>query len=273
MSEFLVFMSAPFAACLVLVGIHAYLGIHVLAREVIFVDLSLAQIAALGSTLAFLAGYAIDSQTAYAFSLGATFLGAGVFAITRLRSSRVSQEAIIGIVYAVSAAAGVLAIDRAPHGAEHIKQMLVGSILWVTWPLILKTAGIYAPAGLLHWLLRDRFLTISFDEARAARSGWWVRGWDFLFYASFGFVITSSVQIAGVLLVFSFLIVPAVCATLFADRIGPRLAIGWVVGFVVSAMGCAVSYLADLPTGATVVCMFGAVLVLLALARRLSHSA
>ena len=273
MTEFLTFMTAPFAACLVLVGIHAYLGIHVLARGVIFVDLSLAQIAALGTTLAFLAGYAVDSRMAYAFSLGATFLGAAVFAVTRLRSRRVSQEAIIGIVYAVSAAAGVLAIDRAPHGAEHIKQMLVGSILWVTWPQVLQTAGIYILVGLLHWYLRKRFLTISFDVGQVARLGWWVRGWDFLFYASFGFVITSSVQIAGVLLVFSFLIVPAVCATLFADRVGPRLAIGWIVGFVVSALGCAVSYLADLPTGATVVCMFGSVLVLLALVRRLVPAA
>jgi zinc/manganese transport system permease protein len=268
MPELLIFMAAPFAACLILVGIHAYLGIHVLAREVIFVDLSLAQIAALGSTLAFLAGFAIDSGTAYLFSLGATFLGAGVFAVTRFRSGRVSQEAIIGIVYAVSAAAGVLAIDRAPHGAEHIKQMLVGSILWVTWPEVVTTGLIYATVGAFHWVFRGRFLTISFDASEAARQGWSIRAWDFLFYASFGFVITSSVKIAGVLLVFSFLIVPAVCATLFAGRIGSRLAIGWTVGFFVSALGCTVSYLADLPTGATVVCMFGAVLVLLALARR-----
>lgn len=268
MSEFLLFMSAPFTACLVLVGIHAYLGIHVLARQVIFVDLSLAQIAALGGTLAFLAGHAVDSRAAYLFSLGATFVGAGIFAVTRLRSRRVSQEAIIGIVYAVSAAAGVLAVDRAPHGAEHIRQMLVGSILWVGWPQVLQTAGIYVLVGLLHWFLRDRFLTISFDEPKAERLGWRVRAWDFLFYASFGFVITSSVRIAGVLLVFSFLIVPAVCAALFADRVGPRLAFGWIVGFVVSALGCTVSYMADLPTGATVVCVFGAALIALALARR-----
>jgi zinc/manganese transport system permease protein len=273
MLEFLTFMSAPFAACLVLVGIHAYLGIHVLAREVIFVDLSLAQIAALGSTVAFLFGYATDSPSAYVFSLGATFVGAGVFAVTRLQSARISQEAIIGIVYAVSAAAGVLAIDRAPHGAEHIKQMLVGSILWVSWPEVIYTGFIYALVGAFHWACRRRFLLISLNAPEAARRGWSIRAWDFLFYASFGFVITSSVKIAGVLLVFSFLIVPAVCASLFSERTGPRLAIGWTVGFAVSALGCAASYLGDLPTGATVVCMFGAVLLLLALARRLVPSA
>ena len=265
MNEFLTFMAAPFAACLVLVGIHVYLGIHVLAREVIFVDLSLAQIAALGTTLAFLAGYDLESRTAYLFSLGAAFLGAAVFSLTRMRHGKISQEAIIGIVYAVSAAAGVLAMDRAPHGTEHLKHMLVGSILWASWPEVLTIAAIYAPIGLFHWFFRNRFLTLSFREGEAVRRGWSIRGWDFLFYASFGLVITCSVPIAGVLLVFSFLIVPAVCGTLLANRLGARLGIGWGIGFLVSALGCSLSYAADLPTGATVVCMFGLILILLAL--------
>ena len=259
MNEFLLFMSAPFAACLVLVGIHAYLGLHVLQREVIFVDLALAQMAALGSTLAFLVGYEMGSGSAYFFSLSATFLGAAVFSLTRIRQGRIPQEAIIGIVYAVSAAAGVLALDRAPHGAEHLKDLLVGSILWVGWPQVLKTGAIYAGVGLFHWIFRQRFLALSFGKAEDQNGS--VRLWDFLFYASFGFVITSSVQIAGVLLVFSFLIVPAVCAALLADGIGARLAIGWGVGFAVSAVGCSLSYLADLPTGATVVCTFGLALL------------
>jgi len=265
MSEFLLFMSAPFAACLVLVGIHAYLGLHVLQREVIFVDLALAQVAALGGTLAFLFGHELGGGTSYLSSLGATFLGAAIFSLTRVRQGRIPQEAIIGIVYAVSAAAGVLALDRAPHGAEHLKDLLVGSILWVNWEDVLKTGAIYAGVGLFHWIFRRRFLALSFGNAED--QGWSVRLWDFLFYASFGFVITSSVQIAGVLLVFSFLIVPAVCAALFADGIGRRLAIGWGVGFAVSALGCSLSYLADLPTGATVVCTFGLVLLLLGIFR------
>jgi len=268
MTDFFAIMAAPFVACLIIVGIHAYLGLHVLAREVIFVDLSLAQIAALGGTLAFLFGYEPDGLMTYGASLCATFLGAGVFALTRTRHSQVPQEAIIGIVYAVSAAAGILAIDRAPHGAEHIKQMLVGAILWVTWTDVAKVAGIYFLVGIFHWVFRHRFLNLSVDGERAVREGWSVRGWDFLFYASFGLVITQSVQIAGVLLVFSFLIVPAVCAVLFTQHIGKRLAIGWAVGFVVSVLGCSLSYFWDLPTGATIVCMFGAVLLLLALIRQ-----
>ena len=146
--------------------------------------------------------------------------------------------------------------------------MLVGSILWVTWADVGITAAIYAFAGLFHWIFRTRFLALSFN-ATNGHTNLSVRGWDFLFYASFGFVITSSVEIAGVLLVFTFLIVPAVCATLFTNHIGKRLAIGWILGFFVSALGCTVSYLMDLPTGATVVCMFGIVLVLLTLVKRL----
>ena len=184
-----------------------------------------------------------------------------------MRHGKVSQEAIIGIVYVVSAAAVVLAMDRAPHGAEHIKHMLVGSILWVSWTDVLRTAAIYAVIGLFHWVFRSRFLTISFDQKEAVRRGWSLRVWDFLFYASFGFVITISVPIAGVLLVFSFLIVPAVCATLLVDRVHARLGIAWGIGFVVSALGCSLSYAADLPTGATVVCVFGLVLLVLALLR------
>ena len=263
MHEFLLFMAAPFAACLALVGIHVYLGLHVLQRGVIFVDLALAQVAALGSILAFLAGYELESRPAYLCSLSATFLGAAIFSLTRMREERIPQEAIIGIVYAVSAAAGVLALDRAPHGSEHLKTVLVGAILWVGWADVLKTAGICAGAGLFHWVFRRRFLVLSWGKGGDAPRGLW----DFLFYASFGVVITSAVQIAGVLLVFSFLIVPAVCAALFSERIGVRLGIGWGVGFAVSAIGCSASYLADLPTGATVVCTFGLALVLAGLLR------
>ena len=261
MHDFLIFMAAPFAACLVMVGI------HVLARGVIFVDLALAQIAALGRTLAFLAGYELDSWEAYFLSLAAAFTGAAVFSLTRLRQRQIPQEAVIGIAYAVAAAAGVLIIDRAPHGAEHLKDLLVGSILWVGWPQVLEITGLYLVIGLFHWFFRERFLVISLDEGEAVRRGWSVRFWDFIFYASFGLVITRSVQVAGVLLVFSFLIVPAVCGTLLAQRLSWRLGVGWGVGFAASALGCSLSYAADLPTGAAVVCTFGAVLMVLGLGR------
>ncbi|MFN0149522.1 MAG: metal ABC transporter permease [bacterium] len=267
MIDALPFLAWPFAACLVLTGIHAYLGLHVVERQVIFVDLSLAQIAALGTTIAFLAGHDLHGQTAYFFSLGFTLLGALIFALSRGTSRRVPQEAVIGIVYAVCAAVSILIVDRSPEGTEHLKYILVGNLLAVSPQEVAKMAVLYGVVGWLHWIWRRPFLAISTnpagDEARRLR----VRLWDFLFYATFGLVVTSSVAIAGVLLVFSFLIVPAVTAMLLARGVGARLAIGWAMGLVVSVLGIFLSYALDMPTGASVIATFGVVLALVAVGR------
>ena len=251
------FLWVPFLACLVLTGIHVYLGLHVLARGIIFVDLALAQVAALGITVALLAGHSIQSTAAYWYALAFTLGGSLLFAISRTHRAPIPQEAIIGIVYAVSAAAAVLVVDRAPQGSEHIKQLLVGSILTVTPREIGTLALLYGIVGILHWAIRGPLLEISFDPAAALNKGRWIRWWDFVFYASFGFVVTSSVQIAGVLLVFSYLIVPAAVAALVARSVTARLAVGWGLGFVVSILGLVASAIWDLPTGATVVTTFG----------------
>jgi len=259
---------APFLMCLVLTGIHAYLGVHVLAREVVFVDIALAQIAALGATAAFLSGYELHTLASYLAGLSATLVGALLLALTRARGRRLSQEAVIGIVYAVSAAGAVLLADRAPHGAEHVRQMLVGSVLTVRWPEVAEVALLYGAVGLLHWFCRRPLLLISTDPDRAFAEGWRVRGWDFLFYASFGVVVTSSVRIAGVLLVFSYLIVPAFAGTLLGGSLASRLLSGWAFGAAVSVLGIVASAALDLPTGATIVCVFGATLVVFWAARR-----
>ena len=262
MRELIELMAAPFAACVVLVGIHAYLGLHVIQRKVIFVDLALAQIAALGATFGFLLGLSPHSQTAYVFSLAFAIVGAAIFAVTRMRHERIPQEAIIGITYAVALALAILVADRAPEGSEHIKETLTGALLWVRWPTIFKTAGIYALVGLLHVALRKPFFEISFHPDQAYAQGLKVRFWDFIFYVTFAFVITSSVAIAGVLLVFSFLVIPAVIASLFAKRISTRLVIGWSVGLVACAVGLVSSYRFDLPTGPSVVASLGVALLL-----------
>jgi zinc/manganese transport system permease protein len=261
----------PLVACLVMVAIHSYLGLHVIAREVIFVDLSLAQMAALGSTVAVLAGSPPDSPSAFTDALGFTTLGAAVFALTRsTEKGAVPQEAIIGIVYVMASAAAILVADRTPRGGEAIKDILVGSLLWVDWPSIVRLAAIYAVVGIFHWVLRRRFLTISFDPQTALGRGWRIRWWDFWFYLSFGIVITFSVPIAGVLLVFSFLVVPAAVAFQFTRRQGTLAIISWLAGALASAMGLWVSFHYDLPTGPVVVCMFGLVLLGAYLLRRLS---
>jgi len=267
--DLLALMWVPFLMCLVLTGIHAYLGLHVIAREVVFVDIALAQIASLGATAAFLWGYDLESWGSYVFGLSFTILGASVFALTRSRERRVSQEAVIGVVYAVSAAAAVLVADRTPHGAEHLRSMLVGSILAVRGGDVVKVAGLYALVGLFHWLCRRPFLLISTDPDRAYRDGWRVRSWDFLFYASFGVVVTSSVRIAGVLLVFSYLIVPTLAANLLGGSIPKRLAVAWCFGTLVSIVAMVTSAIFDLPTGATIVCAFGLILLVLAVSTRM----
>ena len=264
------FVAAPFAASLILAGIHTYLGIHVVERGVIFVDLSLAQIAAFGATIAVLmpmSGGDPHAPAVYWISLGFTFLGAAVFSVVRGEHAKIPQEAIIGIVYAVASAATILALSKATSQAEHLRDMLVGSILSVSWPEVGTLALLFSGVGLFHYIFRDRFLQISLHRAEAAAQGLSLRRWDFLFYASFGFVVTSAVSIAGVLLVFCYLIVPSVGAMLYADQIGPRLAIGWTMGAVVSALGVLLSLVLDLPTGATLVCTFGLVLIVMALAR------
>ena len=258
-----------FVASLILTGIHAYLGLHVVERGVIFVDLSLAQIAALGTTVAYLMGHDLHSTTAYLYSFGFTILGAAVFSFSRMhRKTRVPQEAVIGIVYAVSAAVSILVMSKATQETEHLKEMLVGNILSVTWPELFRTAVLYAGIGLFHYIYRDRFLLISMDPDEAERRGWNIRLWDFLFYVSFGFMVTQSVAIAGVLLVFCFLIVPSVTAMLLSERLGPRLAIGWTMSAAVSAAGVAASFFLDLPTGATIVATFGLTLLVVAALRR-----
>jgi len=263
LGDLLALLWAPFLMCLVLTGIHAYLGVHVLAREVVFVDIALAQIAALGATAAFLFGHELDTWESYGAGLLATLVGAFVLALTRSRERRVSQEAVIGVVYAASAAGAVLLSDRAPHGVEHIRAMLVGSILTVNGADVVKVGVLYGLVGVLHWCCRRPFFLISTDPGRAYGEGWRVRLWDLVFYASFGVVVTSSVRIAGVLLVFSYLIVPALAATILGGTIATRLLVGWGFGTGVSVVGIVASAGLDLPTGATIVCAFGLSLVAL----------
>ena len=263
------FLAPAIVAGLIIAGIHAYLGLHVVERGVIFVDLSLAQIASLGAAIAVWQGYDAHGPAIYWMSLGFTLIGALIFALIKDHEAQIPKEAFIGISYAVASAAVILTLSQATGEAEHLRDMLVGNILSVQWPEVWLTGGIYLVIGVFHYVFRKRFLEISLDPHAAVARGISVRFWDFLFYASFGFVVTRSVAIAGVLLVFCYLIVPSVGGMLYSARIGPRLAIGWVMGTVVSMLGMYFSVQFDLPTGATIVCTFGLVLALMAAVRPL----
>ena len=251
MSEIFLFFAAPFAMCLILVGIHCYLGLHVLKRGIIFIDLSLAQVACLGSTVALLLGVDHHSSGAYFVSLLFTFLASGLFAYGKKVEDKISQEVLIGVVYALASASVVLVVDSLAHGAEHIKELLIGRVLWVSWDEVIKTSVIYSVVGLIHYLVRDKMIALS--EGKEVKNAHW---WDFLFYGLFGVVITSSVNVAGLLPVFAFLIVPALISTFFYQSLKNRLVFGWVLGFFLCVLGMALSYWKDWPAGAILVVCF-----------------
>lgn len=253
-----------FCLCIVLVGLLSYLGLHVIKREIIFVDLALAQIAALGTLIGFVFGIPLHTAASYWFSVALTAIAAVVFTLCRFRESRVPQEAIIGLTYAIAAAIAILLIDKAPHGAEHVKEILTGSILWVKWRTIGVTAVAYAAVGLFHYVFRDKFLLISEAPHKAEAAGLNLRLWDFLFYLSFGVVITLSVNVAGVLLVFVFLVAPAVMALAITDRLLYQVLFGWGLGVFATGAGLFGSYVLNLPAGPGVVAAYAVALLVVA---------
>ena len=262
MSDAIIFLGPAFAACLVIASLHVYLGLHILAREIIFIDLSLAQLAALGATIGVFLGAEEGGQVSHALAFVFTAVGAALFATMRRARHQISQEAIIGIAYAVASAVMILVVSRSPHGAEHIQHALVGSLLATTWTDVLRTLALYVALGVIHVIFRTRFIQMSWrpDEADAQIPN--LVWWEFGFYLLFGIMITISVEIVGVLLAFSFLIVPAVITNLFSSSIARRLVLGWVVAVLASLLGLFASWTWDLPTGATIVTACGFLLLL-----------
>jgi zinc/manganese transport system permease protein len=267
--ELLLLMKWPLIASLILPWLLVYLGLHIVRRGVIFVDLALAQTAAFGTCVAMLAGYDVHDWQSFAFSLGFTFFGAVTLTFTRRRDQRVPQEALIGILYVVSAAAAILVLSKSASGHEELQRSLVGELLVVPPIEVMKTFGLYVVLGVVHFVFRKQFLAISADAVQAEAKGLNVRWWDFVFYVLFGLVVTSFVHIGGVLLVFSYLVVPAVSATYLVDSMGARFAVGWVIATLASVVSLFVTAQADLPIGAAIVCALGIVLVLVMVASAL----
>ena len=255
----------PIVACVLLPWLLVYLGLHVVQRGIIFIDIAMAQMASLGICLAVLLHLDLESWTTFSIALGFTLAGAAVFSVTGKRASQIPQEAVIGISYVVAAAAAVLLLSRAAEGDEEIKNMLVGNILLVTPREVWERFALFIAVGILHFVLRKNFLLVSYDRDGAWKQGLRVRWWDFLFYAAFGLVVTSFVRIAGVLLVFSYLIVPAVCGINLAGSLSRRLLIGWLIALIGGVGGLFFSFWWDLPSGAAIVCTFGALLILVSL--------
>jgi zinc/manganese transport system permease protein len=268
MSELFMVMKWPLVACLILPPLLVYFGLHIIRREVIFVDLALAQVATLGACVAILFHFDPHDWQSYAFSVAFTVVGAAIFTLTRMKEHhQVPQEALIGIVYVVAAAGGILLLNNSPHGNEELKQTLVGELLYLQTPAQVFTPfALYAIIGAVHCVFRKKFLAITFHPARAEAEGLSLRGWDFLFYALFGLVVTTFVHIGGVLLVFSYLIIPAACANFLARRLVPLLAIGCGISTVGSIAGIYCSGAFNWPVGATIVCVLGAILLIVGIA-------
>lgn len=243
------FLLAPLVMALLLVGIHCYLGLHVLARGVIFVDLALAQVAALGTILTYTFGIEHSDVESYIVSLTLTLVAALFLSLSNQYKQKISQEAVIGVLYAFASGAAILLLDKISHGSEHLKSAMVGQLLWVTWPDVGKVFLIYSAVAVIHYIFRRPLIKNSFGQAYSWK-------WDFLFYALFGVVITSSVHVAGVLLVFVFLIVPSIISSYFYSDLKMRLLFGWGLGAVLSTLGMALSYVFDVPAGALIVVVF-----------------
>ena len=258
-----VVMKWPLIACLVLPPLLGYLGIHVVRREVIFVDLALAQVATMGTCIALIFGYTFEDRITFWISLGVTFLAAALFSWVRGDEEHgVPQEAIIGITFVVAAAAVILLLSRVAGGREELEHLLTGDILNVTAGEVAQRAAIFAVLGGFYGTFHKRFALISAEPERAFAEGLRVRLWDFLFYAAFAVVVVSFVRVAGVLLTFAYLIVPAVCGVTLSRTWTGQLVIGWVVAVASSLIGLATSYWLDLPTGAAIVCATGLALLI-----------
>lgn len=258
----------PLLASLILPWLLIYLGLHIIERQVIFVDLALAQMAALGSCVGTLAGYDEHDFPNFLFSMAFTIVGAALLTLTRTRRRHVPQEALIGIVYVVTAAACILVLNFTAEGREALQRSLVGELLVVPPHEIFKTFGLYLIIGSVHYIFRKKFLTITFEPEKAAERRISQKWWDFLFYVLFGMVITSFVHIGGVLLVFSYLIIPGVCAGFLVSSLKARLILGWMLATLASAISISACAPMDLPVGPAIVCGLGITLILCAIAAR-----
>jgi zinc/manganese transport system permease protein len=238
-----------------LIAMHTYFGLHVLARGIIFVDLALAQMAALGASIAFLVGYDVHGATAQMFAFGAAVAAGGGFALLRRVPDKTTREVVIGSAYVIATAVSVLILSQSAQGMDELKSLFNGSILWVSWSEIGIVALAYATLALLHMVFWRKFSALSFDDVREKMPSFL---WEFAFFATFAMVITLAVNTAGILIVFAFLILPAFSASLMAQRFSSRLWFGWVGGLVASVLGLWLAYMADLPVGATIVTICGA---------------
>ena len=266
MVQLIQILGLPFLACIIIGAILGYLGIHVLKREVIFIDIALAQIAAVGSIGAHLAFEVHgDSPAGYACSLACVLLAAGFYALVRRRVIQISLEAVIGISYAIAAAGALFLVGIAPGGHVHVQTMLSGSLLWTRWSDVITGLALFSAVGFAFFIFRKPFKRIADDYDNAIAEGMSVMRWDFLFYALLGVVITLAVRMAGVVAVFAFLIIPATISALVRPNGPGRIFITWLASVIASMGGLLFAYYLDFSLGPCVVVFLGGLLIIVSL--------
>lgn len=236
------FLLYPFLACIALVLIHAYFGVHILERGIIFVDIAMAQFIGIGIALSFYLGY----ENHYLLAVVFAFFGALILALAKKVEKIVNLEAFIGVFYVFSFAAAVLILDKSPHGAEEFKSILNGNILWVLPKDVLYAYLLYFLIGTLHVVFREKFSSLTFEGRKNLF-------WEFVFFLTFGLVLVKSVVMAGVLTVFSFLIIPALIGRLFTKNFLKTLFTGYGTGTFATLLALFLSFKFDLPTSTLIV--------------------
>lgn len=271
MIDNLIFLSAPIAACILMAGILSYFGNHILSRGLIFIDIAVAQIAALGTMIGLLIGFAEGSLIVQLSSYIFTLIIISVFALTKFKKQIILQEAIIGIIYCLGLGLALLLAEKIPGASNYITKTITGNILWVTWKQVLYSFILFLIIAIIHFVFRRKFLQISDAADGMPFSLNKVRLYELIFYITFGIVIVKSVPIAGIFLVFILLIAPTAAATLFTQNWKKRFIWSWIIGIIGSLSGIYFSYTLNISNGPAIVCVLGILVFILAFVRLVSN--
>ena len=265
MKETLLFLATPIAASVLLAGVLGYFGTHILTRGIIFIDIAIAQIAALGTMIGLLLGFAEESAGVQLLSYGFTMIVIGSFAFLRTRQSVIPAEAVIGIIYCLGLALALLLAERIPGGSNYITKTITGNILWVTWDKVFIIALLFAGIGLIHLVFGAKFISLS--EICRINPSLQLKDklYSLLFYTTFCIVVVKSVQIGGIFLVFTLLIAPSVASSLYFQSWKSRLVWSWVIGIFGTVSGIFLSYSLNVSNGPAIVVLLGLLVFVLAL--------
>ncbi len=255
------FMVQALAAAVITGVLLSYLGVHVVGRGIVFVDLALGQISSLGVAFAAFIGTGLTS-----IPLIFTLVGALLMSFINIRDKRLKQEAVIGILYAFTSALTVLFISKTPHGDSDIQEVLFGNILSISWQQITLVGIVFGAIAIMHLIFARKFfnLTESFENGQNHSVGIF-NVWNFLFYISIGLAIVFAVKINGVIPVFSYLIIPAVSAILISKNKITVIILAMLISILAGFLGLNFSFHYDFPAGPSIVSVLGGIFTLAAM--------